>query len=171
MKTLVAILCPPVAVLFTGRPLSALLNVVLTLFFWIPGIIHALIVQSADANERRHAEMMSAVTGQVVKPRASGEQQIVMALVCLLVLSVCVSALRSWLMPTSTVQMPLAAKNAPASLAAAPAAAVPAVGAAYAQISQLHGEPQTKDRATGWATWPNFRAKFKDGVAVEVVGR
>ena len=51
MLYLLAILLPPVAVLICGKPVQALLNLVLTLFFWIPGVIHAILVVN-----RRHAD-------------------------------------------------------------------------------------------------------------------
>lgn len=41
---LLAIILPPVAVLMTGRPLQVLLNVLLTIIGWIPGVIHAMFV-------------------------------------------------------------------------------------------------------------------------------
>lgn len=34
--------CPPIAVLFMGRPFSAILNFFLCAFFWMPGVKHAL---------------------------------------------------------------------------------------------------------------------------------
>jgi uncharacterized membrane protein YqaE (UPF0057 family) len=50
---LLAIVLPPVAVLLTGKPVQALLNVLLTLCFWVPGVIHAmLVVGSAQADKR-----------------------------------------------------------------------------------------------------------------------
>ena len=53
MLYLLAIVLPPLAVLLTGRPLQALLNVLLTLFFWIPGVLHAiLVVNEHKANQR-----------------------------------------------------------------------------------------------------------------------
>ncbi|CAN5534992.1 YqaE/Pmp3 family membrane protein [soil metagenome] len=53
MLYLLAIIFPPLAVLFTGRPLQALLNVVLTLLLWIPGVVHAiLVVNEHKANQR-----------------------------------------------------------------------------------------------------------------------
>ena len=53
MLYLLAIVLPPLAVLLTGRPLQALLNVVLTLLFWIPGVLHAiLVVNEHKANQR-----------------------------------------------------------------------------------------------------------------------
>jgi uncharacterized membrane protein YqaE (UPF0057 family) len=41
VRYLLAIILPPVAVLLCGKPVQALLNLVLTLFFWIPGVVHA----------------------------------------------------------------------------------------------------------------------------------
>lgn len=53
MMYLLAIVLPPVAVLLVGKPVQALLNFVLTLFFWIPGAIHAiLVVNEKKANKR-----------------------------------------------------------------------------------------------------------------------
>lgn len=53
MLYLLAIILPPLAVLFTGRPVQALLNVLLTLLFWIPGVLHAiLVVNEHKANQR-----------------------------------------------------------------------------------------------------------------------
>jgi len=53
MLYLLAIIFPPLAVLLTGRPIQALLNLVLTLCFWIPGVIHAiLVVNEHKANQR-----------------------------------------------------------------------------------------------------------------------
>jgi uncharacterized membrane protein YqaE (UPF0057 family) len=56
MLYLVAILLPPLAVLLTGRPFQALLNFLLTLMLWVPGVIHALfVVQEHKANKRQEA--------------------------------------------------------------------------------------------------------------------
>jgi uncharacterized membrane protein YqaE (UPF0057 family) len=50
---LLAILLPPVAVLFCGRPFLAVLNCFLTLLLYFPGMIHALfVVNEYKANER-----------------------------------------------------------------------------------------------------------------------
>lgn len=38
---LLAILCPPLAVLLCGKPIQALLNLGLTAMLWVPGAIHA----------------------------------------------------------------------------------------------------------------------------------
>ena len=44
MLYLVAVLLPPLAVLLSGKPFQALLNVILTLLFYVPGLIHAIFV-------------------------------------------------------------------------------------------------------------------------------
>ncbi len=44
MMYLLAVLCPPLAVLFTGKPFQALLNLILTCIFWLPGAIHACFI-------------------------------------------------------------------------------------------------------------------------------
>ncbi|WP_026689806.1 YqaE/Pmp3 family membrane protein [Alteribacter aurantiacus] len=59
MMYLVAILLPPVAVLLVGRPFQALLNLILTLFFWLPGAIHACFIvadQKQDKRMRRYSK-------------------------------------------------------------------------------------------------------------------
>ncbi len=53
-----AILFPPLAVLFTGRFGSLILNIILTLMFWIPGAIHAVVVVLDVKNEKRHKELL-----------------------------------------------------------------------------------------------------------------
>ena len=53
MLYLLAIILPPVAVLFCGRPFMAILNCFLTLLLWVPGVVHALfIVNEHKADER-----------------------------------------------------------------------------------------------------------------------
>ena len=44
MMYLLAILLPPVAVLFCGKPFQAVINFILSLIFWVPGVIHAILV-------------------------------------------------------------------------------------------------------------------------------
>jgi len=56
MLYLFAFFAPPVAVLIVGKPVQALLNVLLTLFFIIPGWVHAFMVVGnfyADKRTRR----------------------------------------------------------------------------------------------------------------------
>ncbi len=58
MLYFVAIVAPPIAVLAVGRPWLSLLNLVLTVAGWIPGVVHAVLVvneHKADQRAARHA--------------------------------------------------------------------------------------------------------------------
>lgn len=61
MRRLLAILLPPVAVLLCGRPLQALLNLVLTLCLWIPGVIHAWGIVSDWQADQRNKKLIKAM--------------------------------------------------------------------------------------------------------------
>ncbi|MDF2958587.1 MAG: hypothetical protein K0S39_322 [Paenibacillus sp.] len=54
---LLAILLPPVAVLFSGKPFQALINLILTLCFWLPGAIHACMVVHERKQDKRMEKM------------------------------------------------------------------------------------------------------------------
>jgi uncharacterized membrane protein YqaE (UPF0057 family) len=70
MLYLVAILLPPLAVLLAGKPVQALLNILLTLFFWIPGMLHALFVVHGHYADQRTAAMIRAMEGKPAKPKS-----------------------------------------------------------------------------------------------------
>lgn len=62
MRYLLAIFLPPLAVLLCGKPILAVLNLALTLCFYFPGLIHALMVVSshkADVRAERMAETIA----------------------------------------------------------------------------------------------------------------
>lgn len=62
MLYLLALVLPPVAVLFVGKPFQALLNLILTLFFWLPGAIHAILLvheKKADERMKKQAELIA----------------------------------------------------------------------------------------------------------------
>ena len=61
MRYLLAIVLPPVAVLTCGKPFQAILNLVLTLFFWIPGAVHACLVVQNHLAEKRAERIVAAV--------------------------------------------------------------------------------------------------------------
>jgi uncharacterized membrane protein YqaE (UPF0057 family) len=63
MLYLLAILLPPVAVLLVGKPFQAILNIVLTLCFWVPGIIHAVLVVLDHKQEKRTDRIIAATRG------------------------------------------------------------------------------------------------------------
>ena len=53
MLFFLCVLLPPAAVLFTGRIGSFFLSIILTLFGWLPGVIHAFFVVIDYKNEQR----------------------------------------------------------------------------------------------------------------------
>lgn len=53
-----AIILPPLAVLLVGKPFQALLNLILTIFFWIPGAIHAILVVKDKKDEKRMKKLI-----------------------------------------------------------------------------------------------------------------
>jgi uncharacterized membrane protein YqaE (UPF0057 family) len=61
MLYLLAILLPPLAVLFCGKPFQALLNLVLTILGWIPGVIHACLVASSHQTDQRNQRLLDAM--------------------------------------------------------------------------------------------------------------
>lgn len=61
MLYLLAIILPPVAVLLCGKPFQALLNIVLTLLFWIPGMLHALFVVNSHLADKRNEKLVRAM--------------------------------------------------------------------------------------------------------------
>ena len=64
MRYFLCFLCPPLAVFTTGKPGAFILNVILTIFFWVPGIIHAILVTTKFYDDRRHRQYMRAVRRQ-----------------------------------------------------------------------------------------------------------
>lgn len=64
MLYLIAILLPPIAVLLCGKPMQALLNLLLTLFLWIPGMIHAILVVNSTQADRRNQQVIEAIHQQ-----------------------------------------------------------------------------------------------------------
>ncbi|MDG1894807.1 MAG: YqaE/Pmp3 family membrane protein [Fuerstiella sp.] len=53
MRYFLSFLLPPVAVLLCGKPLLRVLNLILTLLGWIPGVIHALLVVNDHKRDLR----------------------------------------------------------------------------------------------------------------------
>lgn len=61
MRYLLAILLPPVAVIMCGKPMQALLNLILTLLLWIPGVIHAILVVNSYFADKRTDQIEKAI--------------------------------------------------------------------------------------------------------------
>ena len=58
---ILAILCPPIAVLLTGKPIQAVLNLFLSLLFYFPGLIHAMSVVGASKADKRVKRQTKAI--------------------------------------------------------------------------------------------------------------
>lgn len=63
MRYFFCILLPPFAVLTTGRIGAFIFSLILTLCFWIPGIIHAILVTNKYYADKRHKELLDATRG------------------------------------------------------------------------------------------------------------
>lgn len=64
MRYLIAILLPPLAVFLCGKPFQAILNIFLTLAFWIPGMIHALFVVHSHLDDKRADRIVKAINSR-----------------------------------------------------------------------------------------------------------
>lgn len=54
-------LIPPLAVLLCGKPFQAVLAFILTLCFYVPGVIYALIVVSSHKADKRADKIVKAI--------------------------------------------------------------------------------------------------------------
>lgn len=61
MRYFLAIILPPLAVLLCGKPIQFLLNLLLTLLFWVPGVVHALLVVNSHLADKRADKIVQAV--------------------------------------------------------------------------------------------------------------
>ena len=61
MRYLLAILLPPVAVFLCGKPIQGIINIILCLFLWVPGIVHALFVVHSHLADKRTDKIVKAI--------------------------------------------------------------------------------------------------------------
>jgi uncharacterized membrane protein YqaE (UPF0057 family) len=61
MRYLLAFLLPPLAVLLCGKPTQAILNMFLCCFFWVPGVIHAILVVNSHLADKRTDRLVRAM--------------------------------------------------------------------------------------------------------------
>ena len=61
MLSLLAVLCPPLAVYAIGRPSQAAVNVGLTMLLYLPGLVHALAAVDRYQVDRRNEALLRAV--------------------------------------------------------------------------------------------------------------
>ena len=64
MRYIIAIFLPPLAVFLCAKPFQALLNILLTLLFWVPGVIHALFVVHNHIADKRTDRIVDAIEGK-----------------------------------------------------------------------------------------------------------
>jgi uncharacterized membrane protein YqaE (UPF0057 family) len=63
MRYLLALVLPPIAVLMCGKPVQFVLNIVLTFFGFIPGIVHAILVVNDHKASLRNDKLIKAIGG------------------------------------------------------------------------------------------------------------
>ncbi len=61
MRYFLAIVLPPLAILLCGKPIQFILNIPLTLLFWIPGVLHALLVVHSHLADKRTDKLVRAM--------------------------------------------------------------------------------------------------------------
>lgn len=64
MRYILAILLPPLAVLLCGKPIQFIFNIILCLLFWIPGVIHAILVVNNHLADKRNEKLIRAIKAQ-----------------------------------------------------------------------------------------------------------
>jgi uncharacterized membrane protein YqaE (UPF0057 family) len=64
MLYLLAFLIPPLAVLLCGKPIQAILSLILTVLGWVPGVIHALFVVHNHYEDQRAERIIRAMKGR-----------------------------------------------------------------------------------------------------------
>ncbi|MFT5014601.1 MAG: uncharacterized membrane protein YqaE (UPF0057 family) [Patiriisocius sp.] len=64
MRYLLAILLPPIAVFFCGKPIQGIINIFLTLAFYVPGAIHAVLVVHTHHEDARTDKIVNAMKGK-----------------------------------------------------------------------------------------------------------
>ena len=63
VRYLLCIVLPPLAVFTTGRWVQGILNIVLTILGWVPGVVHAALVVHDFYDERRANRIIDAIRG------------------------------------------------------------------------------------------------------------
>lgn len=68
MLYFLAMVLPPLAVLFTGRKTAAILNIPLTLAGWLPGVLHAvLVVNEHKADQRAQRDFFAELPAHLLE--------------------------------------------------------------------------------------------------------
>lgn len=176
----ICILCPPLALLLMGRGLHALLNIPLTLLFWLPGVVHAWAVIARREREYRDDRLACLLKGVTPPPPpgVKGWSIALALLLCLTTVGAVVSTVHQWMMREHAHRVsvdqveaapPASAPQAEIAAPAEPAAPTkPQPGALFAEVVATFGEPNLAQKETGWAYWNSFKGRFQEGRLVEV---
>jgi uncharacterized membrane protein YqaE (UPF0057 family) len=76
MRYLLALVLPPAAVLLSGKPRSLLASVPLTVCFWVPGVLHAILVIHRAGLEERAERLASVVLAREERRRQLRRHQL-----------------------------------------------------------------------------------------------
>ncbi len=120
MRYLIALFLPPLAVLLCGKPVQAVLNCFRTLLFWLPGMIHALVVVADRRAEERMDRFIAKVWGPGEDRSWGGAMRqftrwavlVAIAIVCSIIVGVVITKRRS-AADASRQHEPVATKQAP----------------------------------------------------------
>lgn len=66
MLVLLAVLCPPLAVLLTAPPSQVAKNIVLTMLFYVPGVLHARSTVERYRTHRQYDSLMRVLESRAV---------------------------------------------------------------------------------------------------------
>ena len=67
MRLFLCFVFPPFAVALHGKPISAIFNMLLCMFFWLPGVFHALAINDQAHGKRQTRQIVRAIRGKKVK--------------------------------------------------------------------------------------------------------
>lgn len=194
MLYLIAFFCPPIALVLCGRPLSAILNLLwifagfLTIgVFSILGLIfvpvfalgataHAILVVNQELADQRQRELIGALGGKL-PPKTNWEMTVVSVffiatgLLLIILFTSGVIPYRFDLASKRFVKVSRASGSPPGTRTGAElgetvkSATPPSIdGWSLAEVESTYGAAKYKDKTTGWAVWPHFKAHFEKGV-------
>ncbi len=67
MRLFLCFIFPPLAVAMHGKPISAFFNMLLCMFFWFPGVFHALMINGQAHERKQTKQLVRAIRGKKVK--------------------------------------------------------------------------------------------------------
>lgn len=173
MLYFLALFCPPLAAAWCGGIGGFILNLILTVCGVVPGIVHALFVTNRFYSDRRHAETLAALTGKpmVVTHRGADGLLAAFALVIFigfagLVLPSAITTYKS-VTAKANAAKEKRSQSTPEATEPVSSSSPVLVGWSFTEVESTYGKALSTDKASGWAIWPKFRARFEGGNVVE----